>query len=73
VLAATHVDQVPVGRVEVEVAVELRLVRLAGVPAVTALLFGAEEPLTAPLGQPRLVLNPGQPARSAPGLGRRYW
>jgi hypothetical protein len=36
VLAAPHVA---VGRVEVEVAVELRLVRLAGVPAVAALLL----------------------------------
>jgi len=56
-------------------AVELRLVRLAGVPAVAALLVGAEEPL-APSGQPwlgRRWLDRRQPARSAPGLWRRYW
>jgi len=86
VLAAAHVHQVPVGRVEVEVAVELGLVRLAVVPAVPTSLFRAEEPLTGLPGQPRLGrprrglglalglgLRSGQVVRSAPGLARRYW
>ncbi len=70
VLAAPHVDQVAVGAVKVEVAVKLGLVRLAGVPAVAALLLRAEEPLAGPLAKRR---HRGQPVRSAPGVARRYW
>jgi len=78
VLTTAHVHQVPVGRVEVEVAVELGLVRLAGVPAVAALLLRGEEPLTGRpgrprIGHPRLGMHRGQLVRSAPGLARRYW
>ena len=47
VLAAAQDDQLAVGRVEVEVAVKLGLVRLAAVPAVAAPLLRAEEPVAA--------------------------
>jgi len=74
VLAAACVDKVAVVRVEVEVAVELGLFRVAGVPAVAALLLGAEERLGGPLGErPQLDRHRGQPVRSAPGPARRYW
>jgi len=73
VLAAPHVDQIAVGVVQVEVAVELGLVRIAGVPAVATLLLRAEEPFAGPPGRPRLDRHRAQSVRSAPGPARRYW
>lgn len=77
VLTPSHVDQVPIGRVKVEVAVELSLIGSPVYRPYRRLLVGAEEPLAPPgqpwLGRPRLELCRRQPACSAPGVTRRYW
>lgn len=72
VLAAADVHKLACGGVEVEVAVQLRLVGIVDVAAVSALMLGGEKALARPLSGRPLRVHHGQPARSAPELARRY-
>ena len=69
VLSAADVDELACRGVKVEVAVELRLVRVVDVAAVAAPLLDGEEPLARLLGGHPLRFHRGQPARSAPEPG----
>ncbi|MGB8381993.1 MAG: hypothetical protein WCG47_12260 [Dermatophilaceae bacterium] len=74
VLAAADIDELAGSGVEMEVAVQLRLIRLVDVAAVAALLLGGEEPLARPVGQvrsvPIVVSAPVQLPRWRAGTGR---